>query len=327
VSISVLNSSSFQLILSKHVYMVRNHGNPRIIIAMHPKASFRIERECRTPSSENSGFTLIELITVIGTIAVFAGMLLPALALSQSGSQQIGCLNNVRQLNVTFQLYAADNDGKIVANNNGTLGTPTWVEGSFGASPFATNLARLNEPLSSLFARYVSPGDVRIYQCPRDSVGLPGPVPRVRSYALNSYMGWEGPAYRANTQGNANGPYRLFKRLGQIGGETKNSKQQLSPTDAFTFQDVQPYSICWPFFGMHLDHDAWFHFPAIFHDRGSSIGFADGHAETHRWRMPSTDSAPLTRNAPSHLGTHDYGLPPTQTQDLFWLQDHTTGKK
>jgi prepilin-type processing-associated H-X9-DG protein len=141
-------------------------------------------------------------------------------------------------------------------------------------------------------------------------------------------MGWEGPPYFNGSLGNPNGLYRLFKRLSDIGGQTRNSRQPLSPADAFTFQDVQPSSICFPCFGVHLTVNQWFHFPATFHDESSTLGFADGHVESHRWRMPSTTpSVSMTGNPPQHLGSHAYAIPSNQTEDLFWLQDHTTARK
>ena len=56
-------------------------------------------------------FTLIELLVVIAIIAILAGLLLPTLSKARGRSQRAACLNNLKQLHLTFQLYASDHEG------------------------------------------------------------------------------------------------------------------------------------------------------------------------------------------------------------------------
>jgi prepilin-type N-terminal cleavage/methylation domain-containing protein/prepilin-type processing-associated H-X9-DG protein len=59
------------------------------------------------------GFTLIELLVVIGTIAILASLLLPALARAKQRSHRAACLSNQRQIGIAFLLHNDDHESRF----------------------------------------------------------------------------------------------------------------------------------------------------------------------------------------------------------------------
>jgi prepilin-type N-terminal cleavage/methylation domain-containing protein len=222
-----------------------------------------------------SAFTLIEILVVVAIISILAALLLPALSSAKARSKQVGCINNLKQLALGFQMYAADNEGRLPENTpnapNGG-GTNSWVLGNLKEAAQATNLAFIRQ--SKLFP-YAS--QVSAYHCPAD-LSQAGGVPRVRSYSMNGWMGSRTMETESRPAG-----YRTFVRESELAAAR--------PSNLWVLIDEHEASIDDGWFLVTMDDSQPFEsYPATRHQKGYGLNFADAHVETKKLRDPNSQS-------------------------------------
>ena len=71
----------------------------------------------RRKASNRSAFTLVELLVVIGVIAVLIALLMPALQRAKVHAERVKCMSNFRQFGQGLALYANDNRGVILGHS------------------------------------------------------------------------------------------------------------------------------------------------------------------------------------------------------------------
>lgn len=222
------------------------------------------------------GFTLVELMIVVAIISILAALLLPALSKGKIRAKQTSCMNNLKQQSVCWFMYTDDNQGFLAESyffdSTGRPNPNVWVRGSMDDHPAFAKLdagvldsTNLNTLVRGKFWHYnQAPG---IYRCPSDKSHTAG-VPRVRSYAMNGWMGGRPLAGQDK--------FRVFLRESDITDPT--------PSRAWVFIDEHEKSI----------NDGWFAVdmtgilglldaPATRHDSKFALAFADGHMEN--WKL------------------------------------------
>ncbi|HEY0010191.1 MAG TPA: type II secretion system protein, partial [Tepidisphaeraceae bacterium] len=69
--------------------------------------------DTRVSPAKRRAFTLVELLVVIGIIAVLISLLLPVVGRAWEASRRTVCLSNLRQVHHSFVFYAADNKDRV----------------------------------------------------------------------------------------------------------------------------------------------------------------------------------------------------------------------
>lgn len=135
------------------------------------------------------GFTLVELLVVVGIIAVLIAMFAPALTGARRQAHAVQCLSNQRQILAACMAYASANESRFPFEGWANPTTPGSKVNNWLFNPMVAGLppSRPGAVKTGLLWPYLK--DMRMYRCPvDDGPWQPNSVQNVTSYVMNGAL-------------------------------------------------------------------------------------------------------------------------------------------
>jgi prepilin-type N-terminal cleavage/methylation domain-containing protein/prepilin-type processing-associated H-X9-DG protein len=215
-------------------------------------------------------FTLIELLVVIAIIAILMAILMPALKVAREQARGLYCRSNERTLTMAWLMYKDENDAKLV---NGQTPGPTYDRKTL--APWVVMPPALGDSSLEDKKQYIKQGllwpyvkNVDVYRCPSDRrQNSPYHKFAFRTYSIAGGLNGVGSG-------------------GEFGAKplTKYTEIQQPATKVVFLAECDPRGYNMNSWVMDPTVKQWVDPFGVWHrDNASTISFADGHVDMHRW--------------------------------------------
>jgi prepilin-type N-terminal cleavage/methylation domain-containing protein len=231
----------------------------------------------QSKTNRRRGFTLVELLVVIGIIAVLISILLPTLARARSAADRTVCLSNMRQMAQALYMYAGQYKGAIpFADPKHNAGTTYVVWRSAGTAPAGFIEQYTAEgwvgPGCLFYTRIIK--SPKTFYCP--SMQVNGFTYQPRDWDNPGSYRFMGYLYRLFGEAEGNGA--IGTRISQALNEVKKYKMGRMKNKALV-SDIQVMG-----WGQGL---SWPHREPY----GINVAYSDGHAEFVQLKKSDFDAA------------------------------------
>jgi prepilin-type N-terminal cleavage/methylation domain-containing protein/prepilin-type processing-associated H-X9-DG protein len=242
-----------------------------------PRPVQHLRHTSKRPRS--GGFTLVELLVVIGIIALLISILLPSLNRARENAKQVQCLSNLRQLAMAFTMYVNAYNGRF-PRPGVVREKEDWIHWEGVDLPPARNLDE--SAVGQFMAKPVKP---EFFRCPSDDVNArPSPSKYRYSYSANFLI------LRLPPSNNWANYYKGYYNNQAETNDTMRITEIVSPSDKIVLIDESNDTAddgCWAWqqnFGegknvMSNRHDRSKEAIANPQAGRGNASFADGHAE------------------------------------------------